>query len=215
MGLFDWFKKKEKLQNSKSQSFESNGPIHKSKLDLSHPVIRAKVDWIKHPMEFGREPDAIRIVDERVLFWPSRKKEKCYLLEYKVDKDTFIGFGGPTNWSFFAIDYSKLNYEELYLRYTGWFIAFFTASAKEYDKSKEGSNREAVIKELNRLGVDEIKINQVVLLGNENYYDISASEGGQAIRVVGTQGAFDELDAKTILPFYKRIGEDWGPFNLS
>jgi len=39
------------------------------------------VDWIEHPMEFGKKPESINIIDERTLFWPSQQKEKCWIYD--------------------------------------------------------------------------------------------------------------------------------------
>jgi len=52
-----------------------------STLDLNNPIIKKMVDWIEHPMEFGKKPESINIIDERTLFWPSQQKEKCWIYD--------------------------------------------------------------------------------------------------------------------------------------
>ena len=199
MGLFNRSKKNKADKNHQ--------------LDLSNPIIKKMVDWIEHPMEFGKKPDSIEIVDQRSLFWPSRKNEDCYLLKYTVDDKEYIGFTGPISWSFFFIDLSKVSYEDLYIRYTGWYIAFYTTNADNYDKSLEGSNEKAVIESLQRSGLSEIKTLQKTLMGGDNYYEFSAEKGGQKIKMVGIENDMYEYPFDAVLPYFEYIGLSWGPFN--
>ena len=129
MGLFDKFKKK---GNANDQ------------------IIEKMIEWIKHPLEFGKKPDEISILDKQTLFWPSQKQEECYLIKYSVDKEEYIGFTGPISWSFFDIDFTKLNNKDLYIRYTGWCVVFYTINSEGYDKSKEGSDEAKVISSLEK-----------------------------------------------------------------
>ncbi|WP_420572467.1 hypothetical protein [Kordia sp.] len=201
MGLFDRFKK-----NKKQDSNDNN-------LDLKNPIIKQMVEWLEHPMEFGKKPDAIEIVDKKSLFWPSQQQEDCYLLKYTFDGDEYIGFTGPTTWSFLGIDFSKVTHEELYLMYTGWFIAFFTSQSEGYDKSMEGNNEAEVIKYLEASGYENVETLQKVYLGERNYYEFSANSDGEKIKLVGIDDETDEYPADSILPFYHYIGTVWDPMN--
>ena len=211
MGIFDRFKKnKNSKKTDKSEKIQANST---NDLNLDNPIIKKMVDWIEHPMEFGRKPDSIKIIDERILFWPSQQKEKCYLCEYIVDGDKYIGFTGPTTWTFFAVDLGKLSKEEIYLRYTGWFICFFTINSETYDKTKEGLNEEKVKSDLRRTGLVDITCNQKALLGGNTYYEFTADEGGEKIKVVGTEGDMHERPISYILPYYEYVGIGWDPLN--
>ena len=196
MGLFDRFKK------------QPSGY-----LDLSNPTIKKMVEWIEHPMEFNKKPDTAIIYDQRELFWPSQKKEICSLVKFTVDGEEYIGFTGPTTWCFIGIDFNKLSVEQLYERYTGWFIAFFTINSDTYDKTLEGTNESKVIEQLHRNGLDEIKVLQKAFIGGNNYYEFSADEGGEQLKVVGVEGDMQEFPKDYILPFYEYIGIGWNPLD--
>lgn len=208
MGIFDRFK------NKKNDGCISSEQEDKVKYDMSNPMIKKMVDWIEHPMEFGKKPDSIKIVDKRTLFWPSYSNEDCYLLEYSVEGKKYIGFTGPTTWSFFDIDLTKLSYEDLYLRYTGWFIAFFTINSENYDKSLEGNNEGNVIESLYRTGLTEIKTLQRAYIGEDNYYEFFATKDGRKIKVVGIENDMQEYPIDSILPYYEYIGIAWDPLNI-
>jgi hypothetical protein len=211
MGIFDRFKKNKTSDNSddlhgKKSNFNND-------VNLSNPIIKKMVDWIEHPMEFGKKPDSIKIIDERMLFWPSQQKEQCYLCEYTVDGENYIGFTGPTTWTFFAVDLTKLTKEEIYLRYTGWFICFFTINAETYEKSKEGLNEEKVKADLMLAGLGELTCNQKAFIGGNTYYEFTAHEGLEKVKVVGTEGDMHKRPIDYILPFYEYIGIGWDPLN--
>lgn len=212
MGIFDRFKKNKK-ETSKETSKDDQA-WNSNNIDLSDPIIKKMVDWIEHPMEFGRKPDSIEIIDKRTLFWPSQKNEDCFLLKYSVDGKEYIGFTGPITWSFFDIDLSKVSYEDLYVRYTGWFIAFFTINSENYDKSKEGNNEEKVIDSLRKTGLSDIKTLQKAYIGGNNYYEFVADEGGQKLKVVGIENEMKEYPIDAVLPYFEYIGIGWDPLNI-
>ena len=197
MGIFDLFKK-----NNSSQ------------LNLSNPAIKKMVKWIAHPMEFNKLPDSAEIFDERELFWPSQKMEKCYLIKFVVDGEEYIGFTGPITWCFFAIDFSKMTIQSLYEAYCGWFITFATVNDDNYDKTKEGYNREIIDEDLEDEGYSNITLRQNVVIAGENYYDFLAEKDGVKYQVVGTQGAMVAHDMSYILPLYDYIGVAWNPLEV-
>ncbi len=205
MGIFDRFKKKDEESQSIGKS---------TTLDLNNPVIKKMVEWIEHPMEFGKKPDTAKIVDERVLFWPSQQKESCYLIEFTSDKEYYIGFTGPITWCVIGIDFKKLTFEQLYERYTGWFIAFFTLNSKAYDKSQEGSNEVKVVEQLQKKGLTDITTLQKANIGGNNYYEFLAEKGGEKIKIVGIENDLHEYKEEYILPFFGYIGIGWNPLDV-
>ncbi len=70
-----------KTNNQNKTVYESEN------LDLSNPIIKKMVEWIEHPLEFGKKPEKIEIANERILFLPNNQKEKCYLLTSVQSKD--------------------------------------------------------------------------------------------------------------------------------
>jgi hypothetical protein len=204
MGIFDKFKKKK----------ESNQAISSTTLDLTNPVINKMVEWIEHPMEFGKKPDTAKIIDERILYWPTQQKERCYLVEFTSDEKYYIGFTGPITWCFIGIDFKKLTFEQLYERYTGWFIAFSTLNSKTYDKSQEGLNEKMVIEQLHKNGLTDIATLQKIYIGGDNYYEFLVDKGGAKIKVVGVENDLHEREKEYILPFFEYIGVAWNPLDV-
>lgn len=44
--------------------------------------------WLAHPMEFGRPPDAIELIDARELFWPpTNDRRRLWIVAYRYDPD--------------------------------------------------------------------------------------------------------------------------------
>ena len=202
MGIFDRFKRNKKE--------DSNG----NQLDLKNPIIKKMVEWIEHPMEFNKKPDTIEIVDKKSLFWPSQQQEDCYLLKYTVDREEYIGFTGPITWSFFDIDITKVSHEELFIMYTGWFIAFYTINSDGYNKSLEGHTEKQTIEELQTHGYSNIQTLQKIYLGENNYYEFLAELDGEKVKLVGMdEEEIEEYPVDTILPYYNYIGLMWDPFN--
>lgn len=206
MGIFDFFK-----SNKTNHDENSN---NSAKINFENPVIKKMVDWIEHPMEFNKKPDRIEIFDERDLFWPTQKVEKCYLLKFSVNNDEYVGFTGPISWCFIAIDFNKLTKDDLYIRYTGWYTVFATTNSDKYNKSQEGANKEIVIKSLVKQGYTEIEVLQCANLGGENYYEFICKKDNLTQKVVGTQDNLTEFKTDHILPFFEFIGIQWGPFDL-
>lgn len=196
MRIFDKFKRKDE-----------------SSLDLSNPGIRKMVDWINHPNEFNKKPDSAVVFDERDLFWPTQQNEHCYLIKYTVDGVEYIGFTGPTTWSFIGIDFSKMTIDNLYETYCGWYIAFYTFNSKEYNKEKEGENESVVLNKLVSEGYSEINKLQNLYIGTNNYYEFSAIKNGQKIKIVGIEDDLHEYSFDHLLPFYEYIGIGWNPLD--
>jgi hypothetical protein len=180
--------------------------------DLSHTAVRQLVDWIKSPLEFGKAPDGLVIIDERKLFWPTREVLDCYLMAYTVDSKNYVGLAGPTPWTFFGIDYSSLTMEELYLIYVGWYIATFTPPPEtDHTIDKDPSLIELIDYMKgdgfhNPVCVQRINLNGVV------YYEIHAEHAKGKSVIVGSDGDFNDTWEPKVLSLYEKIGQDWDPF---
>lgn len=186
-----------------------------SKPDLSHPAVKQMVDWIKNPLQFGQDPDEIMIIDDRDLYWPSQEIKRCYLIAYSVNGDYFIGFAGPTVWTFFNIDYSVLSIEELYLRYLGCYIATFFPRP-EGDRSIATDPELLVFfKHLRTKGYSDVTCTQRKNFKGIVYYEIYGKNALNEVIIIGTSENYEATNSMTELPFYERIGKDWEPFDLS
>jgi tetratricopeptide (TPR) repeat protein len=202
----------------KANSFLKDEP----KIDLSNKEImnivqeaekitQSMIEWIAHPMEFGKKPDRIEIVDSRDLFCPSKKVEKCYLLKYTVDNKEYIGFiTRAITWSFLQIDFSKLSFDELYLRYMGWFVTFLTINAENYNKNLEGSNQDTIIANLESKGYTDMQVITHICMAEVNYYEFRCKD----VTVVTNGEEIKEYPTDHILPFYEFVGQIWRPFDL-
>ncbi|WP_347069966.1 hypothetical protein [Flavobacterium sp. WV_118_3] len=194
--------------------FEKSKKQPSAELDMTNPIIKEMVEWIEHPLEFNKKPDSAIILDQRELFWPTHNYELCSLVKFSVDGTEYIGFTGPITWCFFSIDFTKLSVEQLYERYTGWYIAFSVSNSDSYDKSLEGTNGAIVIEQLRSTGLEEIITVEKIYIGGFNYYEFSAIDNGQKVRVVGTEDNMQKYPMDYILPYFERIGIDWNPLDL-
>ncbi len=189
-------------------------PPIEAKPDLSHPAVQQMVDWIKSPLEFGQEPEGLVILDDRDLLWPTQEIKRCYLMAYTVNGDNFIGFAGPTEWTFLNIDYSKLSIEELYLRYVGWYIATFSPRLDGDKSIATDPDLLDFIKHLKTEGYTNMLCTQRKNLNGNVYYEIRGKDGVKDVIIVGTADYFEGTSENVVLPFYDRIGRDWDPFDL-
>jgi hypothetical protein len=157
MGLFDFFKKEEKTEK-------------KSK------PITDMTEWIKHPMEFNKTPESVEIADSKILFTPNQKSEECYLMRFRVDGKEFIGFTGPITWCFFDIDFAGHSFEDLYLKYIGWYVYFLANHSGKYKELEKESDREPFKKLLEDDGYTKITITQAANIAGGNYYVATATQ---------------------------------------
>lgn len=172
--------------------------------------------WVKSPMEFGQEPTKISIVDRRVLYWPNQRNEECCLIDFEMtDGTTYIGFSGPITWSFREIDFSVLSLEELYLRYTGWYIAFsnHNASKRDMDQSKFQDDSGLLLSLLGSHGYHQVEMKQHVHINGDNYFEFKAFKK-EEFRIVGVKNEYSVYSYNAVLPLYEYLGEIWNPFEL-
>ena len=178
-------------------------------------AIEEMTQWIESPMEFGKKPTEIHVLDSKKIFWPSKEIEEAFLIKYTMsDGEEYIGFTGPVTWSFFDIDFKSLSKEDLYERYTGWFICFISHNSNSTNKSDLASDKDHMVEKLKALGYQDLIVNQNVLIANENFYEIKAVKEGHIKFVVGSVSQHIEYDSSTALPLYAFAGEMWNPLNI-
>jgi hypothetical protein len=92
-------------------------------LDGDTEAIAKFASWLTHPNELARPPDAIDVVDKRVLYWPPMEKEiPLWVLRYRVrdslgEDHTGVGLVGSSTWCFFADDLELHPPEDVYARH--------------------------------------------------------------------------------------------------
>ncbi|MCW3085832.1 MAG: hypothetical protein JWP12_3198 [Bacteroidetes bacterium] len=188
-------------------------------------VINEMTKWIEHPMEFNKSPEHIEIVAEAKLMWITQEIEDCYLLKFTVKghEQEYIGFTGPITWCFIGIDFSKLSHEELFLRYTGWHLAFCSQDSKpEADELQTLEEVEKkMLKKLEKYQAN-ISIQSKVYLGDDYYYSIKCylkntvkkTISEEASIFVGPANDLQYSNSSAILPFFRYLGKMWDPFNI-
>jgi hypothetical protein len=94
-------------------------------------ALRAVVefaDWLAHPMELGKYPDDIEVIDARALYWPpARETLPLTLLRYRVlDKSGFepddvgVGLVGSTTFALFSYENHLRPPEDCYAIHCYW-----------------------------------------------------------------------------------------------
>ncbi|RZJ71748.1 hypothetical protein [Flavobacterium sp.] len=177
-------------------------------------AVQQMVDWVSHPLEFGRAPDTVRLLDQKELFWITQHIETCYLVEFTFGDDYYIGFTGPITWCFLAIDFKKLTFRELYERYAGWHIAFSEYNNPKYDKSKQGKDEAKLVARLVKHGYKDIRTIENTYISKQNYYEFAALKNDKPVTVVCTNKTASLYENDYILPYFDFIGKIWDPFYI-
>jgi hypothetical protein len=82
--------------------------------------------WIAHPNEFGRPPDAIEQVETRELYWPpTRDRRRLWIFRYRFDNeegqpDEGYGLVGSVTWAMFGSNTIDLSPEDVYGLHCAW-----------------------------------------------------------------------------------------------
>lgn len=125
--------------------------------EASAPEFAAKAEfsqWLAHPNELGRPPDAVELYDTRVLRWPPEFEARHFwLLKYRVANtsglepdDVGIGLVGSITWCFFGYDLTQRPPEDCYALHVCWEAE--QQNAMEFaDVSKGGDGYETLLAE--------------------------------------------------------------------
>ena len=174
------------------------------------------VEWICHPAEFGKPPKSIQIVDMAYLEIDTDQMEHCYLLKYIMDDGSvWIGFNGPTVWTFFIKDLSKTTYHDLFLKYVGWYLTGPGNDGYEYDKTHFNCDEKEIHKYLVKHKYSGIETLQSVYMGDRNFYEFEVTHKGERIIAVGYKGGLKTYAKDFVLPFFHFIGEAFNPFRTN
>jgi tetratricopeptide (TPR) repeat protein len=79
------------------------------------------IEWLSFPTEYGRPPDEIRLLDQRVLSWPDDPDpDECWLFRYRYGDEWDIGFTGPFTFSLMGVGLDRRPVEDIYAAYRDW-----------------------------------------------------------------------------------------------
>ena len=84
--------------------------------------------WLEHPMEFGRPPNEIELIDSRELFWPpTDDRRRLFVFKYRyapreADEEEDIGHGlvGSVTFALFGEASADLTPLEVYGLHCAW-----------------------------------------------------------------------------------------------
>ncbi len=87
----------------------------------SDPVFEM-VQWLAHPLEQGRVPDEICLVDTRMLDWPgSDFKIRTHLFRFRYGNEIGYGITGPITFALGDQDFKGKSPDDIYAAYREWF----------------------------------------------------------------------------------------------
>jgi hypothetical protein len=85
-------------------------------------AIREMKDWLSSPLELGRHPDEIRLIDERRQSWPGLEKPvRTALVAFRYDEEWNVGLVGPITFAFAGKQLSPEDPEKAYEEYRAWY----------------------------------------------------------------------------------------------
>jgi hypothetical protein len=93
-----------------------------------HRVLAEMADWLSYPTEFGRFPDALRVLDTRELFWPpTNDRRRLWLIDFTYEacegrekRETGVGMVGSITFALFGETTESMSPEDLYALHCVW-----------------------------------------------------------------------------------------------
>lgn len=107
------------------------------------------VDWLSHPMEFGRAPDEIALVDTRELLWPpSNDLRRLWIFRYRYDPDgpdspggEGVGLVGSITFALFGETSPEMPPEDIYALHCCWELQVEDDPRAPADRTAEAGRR--------------------------------------------------------------------------
>jgi hypothetical protein len=104
------------------------GRIPAEALSPDFQALAEMVEWLSHPREFGRAPDAVEIDDTRELVWPpTHDRRRLWLVRYRYEPDApggqareGVGIVGSLTFALFQEPTAELAPDDLYALYCCW-----------------------------------------------------------------------------------------------
>lgn len=89
-------------------------------------AIREAKEWLSHPMEFGRPPDACEVLGSQTLVLPGNGPTRLTLVRYTYREPKTVGRAvtGAMVWSFIGNELEGISDAAYLLAYCGWFFVF-------------------------------------------------------------------------------------------
>ncbi|MBK9156247.1 MAG: HEAT repeat domain-containing protein [Chloracidobacterium sp.] len=110
-------------------------------------AVAEMANWLAHPSEFGRPPDAIELFDVRELFWPPTNDNRCVsLVKYSyddVDGEPEVGVGmvGSVTFALFGQATAELLPEDIYALHCCWELEMNDDPRAPENRTAEGGRK--------------------------------------------------------------------------
>lgn len=163
-------------------------------------AVREAKEWLSHPMEFGRPPDACEVLGSRTLNLPGNGPTRLTLVRYSYREPKTVGRAvtGAMVWSFIGGGLEGISDDAYLLAYCGWYFVF--------NGTQGGSlGAEDVNEAIEVEGFQQVRASKKYLIGDSTVY-IFTGKDAQGNDVVGaTDGdyrmALKKTDPAAKLPF--------------
>jgi hypothetical protein len=93
-----------------------------------HLALATMADWLAYPTEFNAFPDAVRVFDTRVMFWPpTNDRRRLWLIEFTYEpneeretREVGVGMVGSITFALFGSTSPEMSPEDLYAIHCVW-----------------------------------------------------------------------------------------------
>ncbi len=103
------------------------GRIPAEALAPNHRAAAEMANWLAHPSEFGRPPDAVEVVDSRELLWPpTNDRRRLWVVKYRFNAtaeapaDEGFGLVGSVTFALIGEATADLSPEDIYGLHCCW-----------------------------------------------------------------------------------------------
>jgi len=193
-------------------------------------AIREMTEWLSHPMEYGRPPEEVSVYYRKKLPWFGSPEEKVFLMSWTMDNgDSFIGFTGPTTWSFAGIPmaevkgmYKKTHKLDLINLYAGWHLAWMLSEDNPSCRKPDPGLQEKTLKGLEEQGWTDLQYSTYIKVGENEHFVYSGRkrEKDFHIHVKYEKGGLQPMGNRSIekstpvngrIPLFFWLGVYYGP----
>jgi hypothetical protein len=148
--------------------------------EASDPDFKAKAafaEWLAHPNELGRPPDAVEIIDHRKLDWPPNGERKPFwLVKYRVAKgsvleedDEDVGVVGSVTFCLFTYRLAERPPEDAYAIHCCWEMEG-SDLIKEMEVDEGSHEYDSMLRQWEQGALEAVKITHVAEMSPELNY---------------------------------------------
>lgn len=142
----------------------------------SFVALATMCDWLAHPNELGRVPDALEIVDHRELAWPPERVKKPFrVIRYRVRRsakveETGCGLVGSITFCLFSLNLESRPPEDVYAVHCCWELEQKELFSEESVEGEEAAKHASLLGEWRGALLQEAKLLRVAKLSRKLNY---------------------------------------------